>query len=152
MSKQWNRREVLRGLAAASTVIVVGPKKLDATTRSSEQPVEIQVTSLSPHIFRLSVLPVNDGLVASIPSDGSLAQESWGLPVVRLRKDPGQTVAAGSFRLKISFGPVAIVIANALGEVIQQLAWDESTGTVHRCSGWGRAANNLTAAAHGPDA
>src|ERR1700683_1273896 len=128
MSKQWNRRDVLKGLAAASTAMVVRPTVLGATS-ASQKPLEIQITSLSPHTFCLSVLPVNDGLVSSIASDGSLAQESWGLPVVRLRKDPGQTLTMGSLQLKISFQPVSIEVASKSGEAIQQLAWDESTGT-----------------------
>jgi len=135
MNKKWNRRDVLKGLAAASTAIVIRPTALGATTRASEQPVEIQITSLSPHTFRLSILRVNDGSTGSIQSDGSLIQESWGAPLARLRKDPGQTVIVGSLQLKISFQPVAIVIAGASGEVIQQLAWDENTGALSFLNG-----------------
>jgi alpha-glucosidase (family GH31 glycosyl hydrolase) len=134
MSRQWNRRDVLKGLAAASTAMVVRPTVLGATS-ASQKLLEIQVTSLSPHTFRLSILPVNDGSVASIPSDGSLAQESWALPAARLRKDPGQTLSVGSLQLKISWNPVTIAIASKSGEAIQQLAWDENTGALSFLNG-----------------
>jgi alpha-glucosidase (family GH31 glycosyl hydrolase) len=137
MSRWWNRRDVLKGLVAASTAVIVPTKKLvaweDAT--ATEQPVEIQVTSLSAHTFRLSILPVNKGVVGSIPLDGSLVQEPSGIPVAKLRADPGHTIGAGSLRLKISFSPVNIAVTNERGDSIQQFAWDENTGALSFLNG-----------------
>ena len=129
MSPNWNRRDVLKGLAVASTAGMV-PSMHAAVwngAESSAQPVEIQITAISAHTFRLSILAVNNGSVGSIHDDGSLVQESWGSPVTRLRAQPSGEIAAGNFHLKISFNPVSITIANEHGEKIQQLDWDESS-------------------------
>jgi alpha-glucosidase/alpha-D-xyloside xylohydrolase len=129
MTPRWNRRDVLKGLLAASTGIIVSSKQGAAQddAHAPEKPIEIQVTSISVHTFRLSILPIDNGTVAQIPFDGSLVQESWGAPVAKLRA-PADSIAAGNFRLKISFHPVSISVANERGDVIQQLGWDQSAG------------------------
>ena len=137
MTPRWNRRDVLKGLLAASTGFIVSSKQGTAQddTRAPEKPIEIQVTSISAHTFRLSILPIDNGATAHVPLDGSLVQdshshESGRVPVAKLRADPVavKTIAVGSLRLKISFHPVSISVANERGDVIQQLAWDQSSG------------------------
>ena len=132
MSPQWNRRDVLKGLVAASAGLMVPAARqaVPDNTRTTTQAVEIQITSVSPQTFRLSVLPVKGGAVASVPSDGSLVQESWGAPIATLRSDPGRTIATGIVRLQVAFDPVAITVRNDRGEVVQQLEWDEKTGVL----------------------
>jgi alpha-glucosidase (family GH31 glycosyl hydrolase) len=132
MSSQWNRREVLKGMAIASTAMIV-PARIGAANhddRSTTQPLEVHVTAVSPHTFRLSILPVGkDGTLPAVPSDGSLLQESWGAPVARLRTDPEREIALGNVQLKISLHPLRATVTNDGGAVIQQFAWDENTGT-----------------------
>jgi len=130
MTPQWNRRDILKGLLAASGGIIVSSKQGTAQddAHASEKAIEIQVTSISAHTFRLSILPINSGTVGPIPLDGSLVQESWGAPVAKLRAETANTIAVGSLRLKISFHPVSITVANERGDVIQQFAWDQSAG------------------------
>jgi alpha-glucosidase (family GH31 glycosyl hydrolase) len=130
MTPRWNRRDILKGLLAASTGIIVSSQRGAGQddTRASGQPIEIQVTSISVHSFRLSILPINNGTVGQIPLDGSLVHESWGAPVAKLRTEPATTIAVGRLQLKISFHPVSISVANEHGDVIQQLAWDSGAG------------------------
>jgi alpha-glucosidase/alpha-D-xyloside xylohydrolase len=136
MSQQWNRRDVLKGLVAASTAMMISPAEAAAQgEKSSGEQVEIQITPLSVHTVRLSILPLNKGLAASIPFDGSLIQESWGAPAAQLRTDASEKIAVGNFRLKITFGPVIIKVANERGDVIQQFGWDESTGVLSFLNG-----------------
>jgi alpha-glucosidase (family GH31 glycosyl hydrolase) len=131
MTGNWNRRDVLKGLAVASTAIIVPPAKaLDQGTESAAQPVELQASSVSPHTIRLSMLPIENGAVAKIPLDGSLVQESWGSPVAKLRSQPDQPIAVGDLRLKVTFHPVAVTINDAQGQTLQQFAWDEKTGVL----------------------
>ncbi len=96
----------------------------------SSAPVEIQITSVSVNTLRLSILPVNGPSVAEIPSDGSLAKESWGVPIAKLRENAAEPISAGHFRLSVSAHPVDIRIASAHGDPIQQFAWDANTGTL----------------------
>jgi alpha-glucosidase/alpha-D-xyloside xylohydrolase len=130
MTPRWNRRDILKGLLAASTGVIVSSQRGAGQddTRASGQPIEIQVTSISVHSFRLSILPINNGTVGQIPLDGSLVHESWGAPVAKLRTEPATTIAVGRLQLKISFHPVSISVANEHGDVIQQLAWDSGAG------------------------
>src|SRR5271169_1476341 len=133
MSPRWNRRDVLRGLAVASTVIIVSPK-LCATQdgrKTAALPVEIQITPVSPHTFRLTILLLDkNGLVESVPSDGSLVQDSSGTPIAKLRAETEQIIAVGNVRLKISLHPVKVSITNEGGNAIQQLGWDDNSGAL----------------------
>lgn len=130
MTPEWNRRDVLKGLLAASTGMIVPSKQETAPGDAAARQIEIQATPLSAHTFRLSILPVDNGSLGEIPHDGSLVQKSWGAPVVKLRADTEGPIAVGSLRLKISFHPVRITVVNTRGEVIQQFAWDEATGVL----------------------
>jgi alpha-glucosidase (family GH31 glycosyl hydrolase) len=137
MGRWWNRRDVLKGLVGASTAMIVPSKRAAAWQGASDggQPFELQVTTLSAHTFRLSILPVENGIVGSIPFDGSMAQESWGAPVVKVRAAPADPIAVGNVQLKISFHPLNITVANEHGDVIQQFAWDENTGILSFMNG-----------------
>ena len=130
MSPQWNRRDVLKGLLAASTGMIIpeqGAAAQDAASVSGS-PVEIQITPVSAFAFRLSVLPVNNGSIAEVPVDGSLVKQSWGAPAARLRTESTSPISIGRLRLKVSVHPVGIGVANEHGDVIQQFAWEENTG------------------------
>jgi alpha-glucosidase (family GH31 glycosyl hydrolase) len=131
MNPQWNRRDVLKGLVAASTTVAIPLNltvgQIESATGSN---VEIQITSIRPHTFRLSLLPLKSGSVGEISYDGSLVQESWGTPAAKLRTDIEHAIAVGNARLKISFHPVSIGISNERGDLIQQLAWDQNTGAL----------------------
>jgi len=130
MNPQWNRRDVLKGLAAASTAMMV-PSVMGASQKDGRAArlVEVQISPVSAHTFRMSILPVGENaVVGSIPLDGSLVQESWGAPVARLRAEAEQTIAAGGVQLKISLAPVRVTVKNAGGDVIQRFACDDNTG------------------------
>ncbi len=133
MRVRWNRREVLKAMAAASTGMFV-PPTLDAAEKDKDvavSPSEVQVTTISPQTFRLSILPVSkNGVVGKIPVNGSLVQESWGTPIARLRENTQQTIPTRNVRLKISLPPVRVTVTDASGNAIQQLAFDDSTGVL----------------------
>jgi|CZKR01.1.fsa_nt_gi alpha-glucosidase (family GH31 glycosyl hydrolase) len=127
MSPRWNRRDVLKGLLAASSAMFAS-KEAKSGAQLPEPQVEIQITPVSTCTFRLSILPLNNGSVGDIAMDGSLVKKSWGSPIAKLRAAPTRTISAGNLRLKISFEPVSIEVANLQGDVIQHLAWDENAG------------------------
>lgn len=135
MSPRWNRRDVLKGFLAASGGMLV--RQADAATPLQEPQVEIQVTSVSSYTFRLSILPVKDGSAGVIANDGSLVEKSWGNPIATLRAEPTRTISAGNLRLKISFQPVSIEVADLKGDVIQELRWDQSAGILSFLNGNG---------------
>jgi len=133
MTTPWTRRSVLKGLAAASTAIIVPPIRIVASNdvNPSASAAEVQITSLSPHTFRLSVLaaPKREA-PAAVPSYGSLVQESWDAPIEKRHADPQKPIAVGNSRLKISFAPLKIVVVNQHDDIIQEFGWDETSGAV----------------------
>jgi hypothetical protein len=133
-----SRRELLKHLAAASTAAVIPAPRARAQAASStaSPPLEIQITPVSVHTFRLSILPSRHGSTPAIPSDGSLVLESFGPPLVTLREETEQPVVVGNFKLTVALHPVSITIANqGGGVVVQQLGWDQSTGALSFASG-----------------
>jgi alpha-glucosidase (family GH31 glycosyl hydrolase) len=133
MGSQWNRRDVLKGLAVASTAMIV-PAKIGVASegdRAFAQSIEVHVTPISAYTFRLSILPVEkDGSLGSIPSNGSLVQESWSTPVVKLRTESDKAIAVGNVQLKISLHPFRATVTNERGDLIQHFAWDENSGVL----------------------
>ena len=136
MSPRWNRREVLKGLLAASTAIMVPTREAaqDVAPSPAGQ-IEIQITPISSFTFRLSILPVENGSVTKITTDGSLVKDSWIAPVMKLRAGSAEAISVGNFRLKISVHPVSIRVANERGDVVQQLDWDEKAGVLSFLNG-----------------
>src|ERR1700747_1323544 len=96
----WNRRRLLKQSATAAGMFLIPPKRLlpqAYATRNSER--EIQISAISEHTLRLSVLPVKNGQASTISADGSLIQASWGNPAV-LRGDwHERTLEAGGMRV-----------------------------------------------------
>jgi alpha-glucosidase (family GH31 glycosyl hydrolase) len=133
---QWNRREVLKGLAAASTAIVIPPAGMGVqASQSTASKIEVKITALSAHTLRLSVLPIEDGPGAPIPSDGSLAQDSWGPPTAKVRMASAEPLTIGNHKVSLSFNPLSILIANLRGETLQRLDWERDTGAVSFLNG-----------------
>ncbi len=136
MTGQWNRRDVLKGLVAASTTMIVAPKVAAAPIDTRGAAANVHITPVSPHTFRLTIFPIGyNPQVESIPSDGSLVKASFGGPIAKLRADSQETISAGGVRLKISLHPVTVTIANQSGDAIQKLHWDENTGALSFLTG-----------------
>ena len=136
---RWNRREVLKQLAAASAALML-PGNGEAGTPSLRPvglpDIEIQIASVSEHTLRLSILPVNNGEVGSIPFNGSLVRSSWSAPIAKLRGEAqAQTIKVGSLTLQFSPDPFAFAIATASDDTIQTLTWDRQSGVVSFITG-----------------
>src|SRR2546429_5172433 len=124
MDDAWNRRRVLKHLAATSAALTFprGATALNTLLQKSTSDREIQITSTSEHTVRLSVLPVTDGKTDAIPLDGSLVQAPWGDPIARLRDDTApQEIKAGGLSVHVSAHPIVFTISTPKGGRIQQL-------------------------------
>jgi alpha-glucosidase/alpha-D-xyloside xylohydrolase len=134
MTAEWNRREVLKGLLAASAATAIRVTELDAqSSNAPAQSLEVQASPISPKTIRLTLGPLKEGQAsissASIPYDGSLVQQSWG-PATTLRSNAGKSTKVGNFRLTVVFNPLTISISNERGEPIQRLVWDEKNSSL----------------------
>jgi hypothetical protein len=131
MTNHWNRRQVLKQLVGASTVLILPRTGHSERTPAVGPNCEIQIASVSANTVRLSFLPIENGRVSAIPFNGSLVQESWGAPLAKLRGDwRTQTVNLGELRIVASSDPLAFTIETAKGERVQFIAVDRQTGVV----------------------
>lgn len=137
MNLKPNRREVLKGLAVASTAMILPPVELHALASQDAalRLLELQIASLSPHTVRVSLLPVENETTAKTPLDGSLVQESWGEPLAKLRSEPDRPIVVGDFHFEISFRPVSITVTGARGQVIQKFAYDDTRSALSFLTG-----------------
>jgi alpha-glucosidase (family GH31 glycosyl hydrolase) len=127
MNSPWNRRQVLKTLAGTSGALTLprGATRLNNLLQLSSSDREIQITSISEHTVKLSVLPITHGKTTPIPLDGSLVQTSWGEPLARLRGNPEpQELKAGELSVHVSARPIAFTISTRKGSRIQQLEVD----------------------------
>src|SRR6185312_3341216 len=93
--------------------------------------IEIQIAPVSPHTFRLTIFPIENGKLGTIADDGSLVQASWGAPTVKLRGAfKAQTVKVGGVSVRVTPDPLSFAIVNAKNETIQQLSVDKSSAVV----------------------
>ena len=133
MNNLWNRREVLKRLAATSAVFIVPAR---AAGKLSQRPgvpddIEILVASISEYTLRLTILPAKSAYPNSIPFNGSLVRTAWDPPIAKLHGGAqAQTFKLGSITLKFSPDPMAFTIATAIGETVQTLTWDRESGGV----------------------
>jgi alpha-glucosidase/alpha-D-xyloside xylohydrolase len=115
MRRQFNRREVLGAAGAA----LLGPAVAAAAAETG-----VEVSQVSEHTFRLTV----GGAPAD---DGALVQANWGPPAAKLSGNfAARTVKAGGVSIRLTSNPVALAIATAKGEPVQQIKLDGETGAM----------------------
>src|SRR4051812_5033781 len=113
MTNRYSRRQALKTLGAVSATAAF---PLGLKAQAKEEPVagrevDIQITSMSPHTFRLTVLTDETGRVAS---DGSLVRDDWGKPVARFRRAFNrQQVKCGELDIEIVPDPLSFHISNS---------------------------------------
>ncbi len=136
MSSRWTRRDILKGFIATPGAIITRASLGQSENRGADgSQLEIQVARVSDHTLRLTLLPAHKGSERFVPDDGSLVQKSWDSAATTLPKGAGREFAIGRFRLKISWRPVSVTVANADGESIQSFEWDENSGTLSFLTG-----------------
>ena len=120
MNKQLSRREIL-GTAGA---VLLPPAAMAAAGE-----LEVELSPVSAHTFRLTV----GGAPAD---DGALVQPKWGSPVAKLSGNfPARTVKAGGVSIQLSSNPIALAVATAKGESVQQIKIDPDTGAMSFLTG-----------------
>jgi alpha-glucosidase (family GH31 glycosyl hydrolase) len=142
MNKQPDRRQVLKGVAVACAALLLPVKEeaAEPSLRVAGQDVEIQVAPVSEHTARLTIFPakhaLDDRQVMAVTGDGSLVQDAWGAPILKLRSlGRARTVKTGNLRVKISSNPLAFAFESVKGAVLQNLKVDKDTGVVSFTTG-----------------
>ena len=123
---RYNRRDLLKTMGAASAALLL-PRTGIAAESSTAADVEIQVVSVSAHTVRLSVIPVKDRQLVSIPADGSLVKSSWGDPSLKVRGEtPTGTARCGDLNIAVSSSPLTFAITTAKGAPVQRIRVEDS--------------------------
>ncbi|HLK65835.1 MAG TPA: TIM-barrel domain-containing protein [Bryobacteraceae bacterium] len=136
-SQSLSRRSWVQQVGAAGAALLLpGEDQAASSLQVAGQEIEIQITPLSPHTFRLSLVPLQDGKPAAIRDDGILSPTAWKSPATRLRgASHAQTIKAGDLKIQFSPDPLSFAVTSANGETIQQLKVDQSTGMVSFTTG-----------------
>jgi alpha-glucosidase/alpha-D-xyloside xylohydrolase len=134
MSKSsLSRRRMVRSLGVAGAAFLTRSATYgaDAGLQVAGKPVEIQLTSVSPVTFRLTVQPVQGGKLVDIADDGTLVRTAFGAPAARFRGPArARTVKLGDLRVTFTPDPLAFGIQMASVEKIQHLQIDRETAVV----------------------
>jgi alpha-glucosidase (family GH31 glycosyl hydrolase) len=126
-----NRRQLLQQASAAALLAPIGGAQTPSNWQIAGRDIEIQIAPVSPHTFRLTIFPLENGQPAPIADDGSLVQASWGAPTVKLRGPiKAQVVKAGGVSIHIAPDPLSFTVKNAQNEALQRLFVDKETAVV----------------------
>lgn len=134
MTNLYARRDILKGVSAICATSFLRASKIEAAPQNLQvagRNVEIQVSAVSAHSFRLAVLPIEGGEPQSVKGNGSLVQSSWGPPLAKLTGAERERAAkAGELSIKLTANPLQAVVQNSKGDVVQNLTIDSETGSV----------------------
>jgi alpha-glucosidase (family GH31 glycosyl hydrolase) len=130
MATSFNRRQAVKTIVAASVATAIPRAMLGGANASNPQnPLEVQITSVSPHTIRLLVLPVRATEAIRVREDGSLVRTDWGTPVTRIRDSKISGVKCGELLVRPSFDPLTISIESAKGgAALQRIRVDAESG------------------------
>jgi alpha-glucosidase (family GH31 glycosyl hydrolase) len=117
------RRDVLKGLGAASAVIFL---RIDCDAQGQPltiagQPVELRIGSISPITVRVSVVP-KGAPDADLNRDGGLVAFAEEKRTVAA----AGTVQMGTLRVTVTQSPLSVRVTDATGGLVQDLAISES--------------------------
>jgi alpha-glucosidase (family GH31 glycosyl hydrolase) len=138
MTTQYSRRQVLKTMGTASVAALL-PTKMIASAVGIQiggHEVEIQLSSISPQTLRLTILPIHNGHLTSVPQDGSLVQIKWNVPVARFGEiSATRSIRCGELNVRVALGPLTFTIADSKHTLIQRLTIDRSTGSLSFLTG-----------------
>jgi len=133
-TNRYDRRDIFKGAGAIFATSFLWPASKGALQQSlqiASRGAELQLSRVSPHTFRLSVLPIEGGQPQPVKGNGSLVQASWGPPLGRFTNGENEhVVKTGELNLRLSLNPLKVVVQTAKGEIVQQLTVDHDTGIV----------------------
>src|ERR1019366_8825036 len=137
-----SRRRMVRSLGVAGAAFLTrsATHGADAGLQVAGKPVEIQLTSVSPHTLRLTVHPIRNGTLIDIADDGTLVETSFGAPAAKWglpEHGPtrAQTVKFGDWRVRFTPDPLVLAIETAKGEKVQHIQIDRETAVVSFTTG-----------------
>src|SRR6266545_3084963 len=134
MGRPISRREVLANIACASTGALLGSRSipfLPSAIVIGGRAIELTVVRVSSLTLRINLVPLEGSKPKTIPEDGSLVEQKWAPPRVRLRSLRfHQTFHLETQTVNIERDPLTITIAGKDGRITQTLRVDQKTGSL----------------------
>lgn len=131
MSRAWTRRQIITQTAANAALLLADSRVAETKDRLqvAGSEVEVNLTPVSRCAFRLTILSIENGQPAEIPSDASLVWTASAPPAVKMRGAwQPQMHRLGDLHITFAAEPLQLVINSSSGEMIQQLKLDAHTG------------------------
>jgi alpha-glucosidase/alpha-D-xyloside xylohydrolase len=129
MKGQFSRRDVVKAALIAGTAAIIKPARAEAPDLSlsiASTPVELNLTTVSAHTIRLTILPVRDGASQQVLSDGAIVENEWSPALAQIRSLPGERkLRSGNLIISVSPRPLSIRIETEAGRVVQELTLDQ---------------------------
>jgi alpha-glucosidase/alpha-D-xyloside xylohydrolase len=126
-----SRRQMLKYAAGACGNLLLARRSVTGEAPATGEEAEIQISSVSSHTVRISVLPVRKGQTVAIPWNGTLAQRSWGPSAAKLNGEfASKEVPCGNLLVQVSREPLRFLIQTEKGRKLQQLTVDRQTGAL----------------------
>jgi alpha-glucosidase len=129
MKDQFSRRDVVKAALVAGATAIIKPARTetpDVSLSVGSTPVELNVTTVSEHTIRLTILPVHDGAAQQVLSDGALVESKWSPALAQIRSLSGvRKLRSGNLTISISPRPLSIRIETESGRVVQELTLDQ---------------------------
>ena len=129
MKDRFNRRDVVKAVVAAGAMAMIkpaSPEAPDLPLSVASTPIELNLTTISAHTVRVTILPLRDGAAQQVPSDGALVQTEWNPSLAQIRSLPGERVLkSGHLNISVTPRPLSIRIETEAGRLVQELSFDE---------------------------
>ena len=98
--------------------------------------MELRVSKVSENTIRISLLPVENGDVSSVPDDGSLVRTDWVSEVATLHGgESSREIRCGVMNVRVSIDPLIIEVADKGDKLLQRLKVDGATGKLSFITG-----------------
>ena len=83
----------MKAALVAGAAAIIKPARTETAEISlsvGSTPVELNVTTVSEHTIRLTILPVRDGAAQQVLSDGALVESEWSPALAQIRSLSGR--------------------------------------------------------------
>ncbi len=123
---ELSRRKVLLGILAGTAA-----QAQTSSFESAGKAIEIGLTAITRATVRITVQPVENGIIRPVPVTGALLGKGWSQLVARIRTLPApRNITCGDLTVKLSNNPLTIRVEANAGRLVQELKVDPATGNV----------------------
>jgi alpha-glucosidase len=124
----------MKGVFVAGTMAVMdraGAQSSESPLSIRSTPAQLTVTAVSAKTIRVTVQPVRDGKAQPLQADGAVVEKAWAPPLVQIQSlSAPKTFRSGNLKISLSPHPLSIRVETDAGQVVQELALDESSADV----------------------